>query len=260
MGRRRACNRSISANGNPAKAATRRWSGITPKVLHQAQRGETRRATRMRRSPRRGSERDPGGRGNRSAALITYAAPGAGCDAGADRCQARHGAPREYVAGNRDQRRHSCFRAAPANSRRPPSPCSTNSRRYCNHFPIPSASKDTPTTGRSRPPSFPSNWELSAARAASVVHQFTRQGIDPLRLEIVGFGEFHPRATNDTVEGRNANRRVVILVLEQLAQAAPTTAQPTQSAQSSQLRAAFSGRAALETRSHHTTHARVRHL
>ncbi len=82
--------------------------------------------------------------------------------------------------------------------------------------------------------SFPSNWELSAARAASVVHQFTRQGIDPLRLEIVGFGEFHPRATNDTVEGRNANRRVVILVLEQLAQAAPTTAQPTQSAQSSQ--------------------------
>ncbi len=71
---------------------------------------------------------------------------------------------------------------------------------------------------------FPSNWELSAARAASVVHQFTRQGVDPLRLEIVGFGEFHPRQTNDTVEGRNANRRVVVLVLEQVSPGAPMTA------------------------------------
>jgi chemotaxis protein MotB len=61
---------------------------------------------------------------------------------------------------------------------------------------------------------FPSNWELSAARAASVVHQFTKQGIDPLRLEIVGFGEFRPRQANDTSEGRNANRRVAVLVLE----------------------------------------------
>ena len=58
--------------------------------------------------------------------------------------------------------------------------------------------------------SFPSNWELSAARAASVVHEFTKAGIDPLRLEIVGFGEFHPRQSNDTIEGRNANRRVSI--------------------------------------------------
>jgi chemotaxis protein MotB len=61
---------------------------------------------------------------------------------------------------------------------------------------------------------FPSNWELSAARAASVVHQFTKQGVDPLRLEIVGFGEFRPRQANDTSEGRNANRRVAVLVLE----------------------------------------------
>src|SRR6202789_3291034 len=58
---------------------------------------------------------------------------------------------------------------------------------------------------------FPSNWELWAARAASVVHQFTRQGIDPLRLEIVGFGEFHPRQANSSTEGRNANRRVAVL-------------------------------------------------
>ena len=78
-----------------------------------------------------------------------------------------------------------------------------------------------------RTASFPSNWELSAARAASVVHQFTRQGIDPLRLEIVGFGEFHPRQPNDTSEGRNANRRVVVLVLEEVAPGAPLTARAT---------------------------------
>jgi chemotaxis protein MotB len=75
-----------------------------------------------------------------------------------------------------------------------------------------------------RTTAFPSNWELSAARAASVVHQFTRQGIDPLRLEIVGFGEFHPRQTNDTSDGRNANRRVVVLVLEEVAAGATVTA------------------------------------
>src|SRR6202034_1409159 len=72
--------------------------------------------------------------------------------------------------------------------------------------------------------SYPSNWELSAARAASVVHEFTKVGIDPLRLEIVGFGEFHPRQTNDTVEGRNANRRVSILVLEAVAPGDPVVA------------------------------------
>jgi len=78
-----------------------------------------------------------------------------------------------------------------------------------------------------RTTAFPSNWELSAARAASVVHQFTRQGIDPLRLEIVGFGEFHPREPNATSEGRNANRRVVILVLEEVSAGAPMTVRTT---------------------------------
>src|SRR6202167_4604453 len=73
---------------------------------------------------------------------------------------------------------------------------------------------------------FPSNWELSAARSASVVHEFTKAGIDPLRLEIVGFGEYHPRQSNDTVEGRNANRRVAILILESVAPGNPITATP----------------------------------
>ena len=74
-----------------------------------------------------------------------------------------------------------------------------------------------------RTAAFPSNWELSAARAASVVHEFTKAGIDPLRLEIVGFGQFHPRQPNDTVEGRNANRRVAVLVLEEVSPGAVVT-------------------------------------
>ncbi len=78
-----------------------------------------------------------------------------------------------------------------------------------------------------RTAAFPSNWELSAARAASVVHEFTKVGIDPLRLEIVGFGEFRPRQPNDSVEGRNANRRVAVLVLEQVAPGAAVTAKAT---------------------------------
>ncbi|NNM61966.1 MAG: flagellar motor protein MotD [Steroidobacteraceae bacterium] len=62
---------------------------------------------------------------------------------------------------------------------------------------------------------FPSNWELSAGRAASVVHEFTRAGVDPMRLEIVGFGQYHPVASNATAAGRSANRRVSILILEE---------------------------------------------
>ena len=60
---------------------------------------------------------------------------------------------------------------------------------------------------------FPSNWELSAARAASVVHLFASQGVAQERLAMVGYGEFRPRADNATQEGRNRNRRVVLIVL-----------------------------------------------
>lgn len=60
---------------------------------------------------------------------------------------------------------------------------------------------------------YPSNWELSAARAASVVHLFTRAGVDPARLSAVGYGEFKPIASNDTEEGRSRNRRVNIVIL-----------------------------------------------
>ncbi|MDQ2068452.1 flagellar motor protein MotD [Natronospira bacteriovora] len=60
---------------------------------------------------------------------------------------------------------------------------------------------------------FPSNWELSSARAASVVHIFRDAGIEPMRLAVVGLGEHRPVATNETPEGRNRNRRVVLTVL-----------------------------------------------
>jgi chemotaxis protein MotB len=62
-------------------------------------------------------------------------------------------------------------------------------------------------------PAFPSNWELSAARAASVVHLLTRRGLDPKRLTVIGFGEHQPLQSNATPEGRNANRRVVLVIL-----------------------------------------------
>jgi chemotaxis protein MotB len=60
---------------------------------------------------------------------------------------------------------------------------------------------------------FPSNWELSAARAASVVHLFTDLGIDPQRMAAVGYGEYRPIADNDSPRGRARNRRVVLQVL-----------------------------------------------
>ena len=59
---------------------------------------------------------------------------------------------------------------------------------------------------------YPSNWELSAARAASVVHLFTKYGVDPDRLAAVGYGQYHPIEDNETAEGRERNRRVVIVV------------------------------------------------
>lgn len=60
---------------------------------------------------------------------------------------------------------------------------------------------------------FPSNWELSAARAASVVHLFAKGGVDPARLTVIGLGEFRPAQSNATAAGRNANRRVLIVIL-----------------------------------------------
>ena len=61
---------------------------------------------------------------------------------------------------------------------------------------------------------FPSNWELSAARAASVVHLFMDHGVSPDRLAVMGFGQYRPASTNNNVVGRNANRRVAVVILD----------------------------------------------
>jgi chemotaxis protein MotB len=57
---------------------------------------------------------------------------------------------------------------------------------------------------------YPSNWELAAARASSVVRLFTELGVEPDRLKVVSRGEFMPIASNDTAEGRANNRRIEI--------------------------------------------------
>jgi len=60
---------------------------------------------------------------------------------------------------------------------------------------------------------FPSNWELSAARAASVVHFLTRLGLAPERMAAIGYGEHRPVADNAIEEGRQRNRRVTLVIL-----------------------------------------------
>jgi len=62
---------------------------------------------------------------------------------------------------------------------------------------------------------FPSNWELSSARATSIVRHFVSHGVDPARLTAIGYGEYRPIAGNDTNEGRAKNRRVDIVILNE---------------------------------------------
>ncbi|MEO5812632.1 MAG: flagellar motor protein MotD [Rhodanobacter sp.] len=60
---------------------------------------------------------------------------------------------------------------------------------------------------------YPSNWELSAARAATVVRLFAEHGVSADRLSIVGWGEARAIGDNATIEGRNRNRRVLVVVM-----------------------------------------------
>lgn len=60
---------------------------------------------------------------------------------------------------------------------------------------------------------YPSNWELSSARAAEVLQYVNRNSnLDGSKLSIVGYGEFRPIETNDTKEGRAKNRRVDFVI------------------------------------------------
>lgn len=59
---------------------------------------------------------------------------------------------------------------------------------------------------------FPSNWELSTARAAGIAHLIIADGVDPDRVSLTGYGQYHPVAANLTAAGRARNRRVDVVV------------------------------------------------
>ena len=61
-------------------------------------------------------------------------------------------------------------------------------------------------------PRYPSNWELSSARASAIVKLLAARGVAPQRLSAVGFGEFQPVASNEHPAGRAQNRRVALMI------------------------------------------------
>lgn len=65
---------------------------------------------------------------------------------------------------------------------------------------------------------FPSNWELSSARALTVVRELMAAGVPAERLSAAAYGEFRPAGPNETKEERAANRRIVITVVPDLSQ------------------------------------------
>jgi flagellar motor protein MotB len=80
------------------------------------------------------------------------------------------------------------------------------------------------------------NWDLSAARARTVLTTMAAEGIAPERMYLAGFALYRPQATNDTPQGRQQNRRVEILIVPKL-QLSTLTPQPRSSAPPPQLSA-----------------------
>lgn len=62
---------------------------------------------------------------------------------------------------------------------------------------------------------YSSNWELSVARAVSVIDFFISRGVDPRHLVAGGYGEFHPAYPNDTPDNRSRNRRIEITIVRE---------------------------------------------
>nr|WP_281357790.1 OmpA family protein [Desulfobacter latus] len=60
-------------------------------------------------------------------------------------------------------------------------------------------------------PIYPSNWELSSARASTVARLLVKYGVPPFYISAEGYAQYHPVATNDTALGRARNRRVEIV-------------------------------------------------
>jgi len=72
----------------------------------------------------------------------------------------------------------------------------------------------TPTCGRSNSPLFKSNWELSSARAISVVQYLVSLGVPAQRLVAAGFAEFQPLDTAPTEDAYKRNRRIELKLTE----------------------------------------------
>ncbi|MDY0013343.1 MAG: flagellar motor protein MotD [Rhodocyclaceae bacterium] len=68
---------------------------------------------------------------------------------------------------------------------------------------------------------YPSNWELSSARASSVVRLFVESGVNPGRMTVAGYGDQRPAADNASEAGRSRNRRVTIFMESLTAEVAP---------------------------------------
>jgi chemotaxis protein MotB len=73
---------------------------------------------------------------------------------------------------------------------------------------------------------FPSNWELSGARAGAVVRAFERNGVNGKRMSTQGFGSQEPAQSNSTAAGRSRNRRVVAVLTRMYQEAATSRRNP----------------------------------
>lgn len=78
-------------------------------------------------------------------------------------------------------------------------------------FQVAGHTDNVPVHGR-----FPSNWELSTARAVTVSRFLQQQGVEPTHLSAAGYAEFQPAADNSTAEGRQQNRRIEIVLMPNL--------------------------------------------
>lgn len=74
---------------------------------------------------------------------------------------------------------------------------------HTDNIPVPESSK------------FPSNWELSAARAVNVLHYLADYGVNENVFSVAGYADTRPKFSNDTPEGRAYNRRVDIIILDE---------------------------------------------
>jgi chemotaxis protein MotB len=87
--------------------------------------------------------------------------------------------------------------------------------RLPNKLSVEGHTDNVPISGR-----YPSNWELSTARATTVLRELLEHhGISPTRLQAAGYADERPVGSNDTAEGRSANRRVELVVLADVAAA-----------------------------------------